>query len=261
MRRANRRRAITIAIFITVILAQFAWFSSVRDVVRQTAAAPIIALDTLGRKIGTFFSLLGSIDSLSAENARVNEENIRLSAEVARLKTLEAENEQLKKDLQFAQVRPDLRLIPVAIINYSPSGSFQAITVNKGQRDGIKLEQAVVSNGYLVGKIKKVSEQTSEVWLLSNRNLLTPVLLTQANTSGILKGGIRGLVVDTIPIDANVKVGETVVTSALEELYPAGIAVGRVEEIISLKEEIFVEARISSPINIRNLQTLFVVAQ
>jgi rod shape-determining protein MreC len=67
--------------------------------------------------------------------------------------------------------------------------------------------------------------------------------------------------VDTIPTDTKVAVGEQVVTSPLEGLYPAGLAVGTVNEIISRKEEVFITLRVSSPVNIGNLTTVFVVTK
>ncbi len=111
----------------------------------------------------------------------------------------------------------------------------------------------------MIGKIKNVSNTTAEIWLLSNRSLVTPVTLTGSQVTGLLKGGIRGLVVDNIPIDTKIEVGELVVTSSLEGLYPSGIAVGRIEEVISEQEEIFIEIRISSLVNVANVRTVFIV--
>lgn len=257
----QQRRIIVISLVLLIILAQFSFFKPIRDVTRKTLAWPISSIDSIGNSVNSFFSLIGSIGNLSKENAQLKDQNTQLQAQLSTLQTVNNENEQLKKDLLFKQSRSDLKLIPASIINYAPSASFQAVTINKGSNDGVKVEQAVVSSGFLLGKIKNVSASTAEVWLLTNRNILTPVLLTKSQTSGILKGGIRGLVVDTIPVDASVEVGDNVVTSALEGLYPAGIAVGRIEEIISAKEEIFLSARISSPLNVRNIQTVFLVTQ
>lgn len=259
MRRFRRRPTAIVVIVLVALLAQFTFFKPARDLARSVVAAPVIAFDNSVRKVKSFFSLIGSITDLSKENSELKQQNNELRSQLSSLATLRNENEMLRKDLDFSKTRTDLKLVPATILNYSPAGTFQALTLNKGSNDGIMLEQAVVSNGYLIGKIKKVSNATSEVWLLSNRNLLTPVLLTEGRTSGILKGGIRGLVVDTIPVDSAVKAGDLVVTSSMEGLYPAGIAVGTVEEIISTKEEIFVSARVASPINIRNILTVFVV--
>lgn len=259
MERRRHRLWNTIVIVALIVVAQFVIFQPVRDIGRKVIAAPVNIATAIGGKIKTTITLIGSIGQLSAENRKLEQENSQLLAELANKENVENENSQLKKDLKFSDDHPDLEILPATIINYSPVGTYQAVTIDKGAKDGIIEGQAVVSGGFLVGKIKSVSQLTSEVWLLSNRSLLTPVILTGSNVTGILKGGIRGLVVENIPIDTEIKKGELVVTSSLERLYPAGLAVGQVEEILSQEEEIFTRVRIATPINIANIRTLFVV--
>lgn len=259
MDRRRRRIWAGVVIVLVIFAAQFAFFQPVRDLTRKIISGPISVVSTVSTKVRDNIKLLRSIRELSGENNILKQQNTKQLAQIAELTNVKNENEQLRKDLNFSQSRPDLELIPAPIINYSPIGSYQAITVGKGSEDGILENQAVVSGGFLVGKIRNVSKHTSEVWLLSNRNLLTPVILTSSQVTGILKGGIRGLVVDNIPIDTEIEKGELVVTSALESLYPSGLAVGQIEEVISEKEEIFIEIRISSPVNIANIRTLFII--
>ncbi len=259
LRRLRQRSTYYIALVLLIIIAQFPLFKPVRDRARRLVSGPVALLNHSGSQLHTAIVLFGSINNLSRENAGLKAANSELRAIIADQQTIQNENNQLRKDLNFAQSRPDLKLLPATIINYSPVGLYQAITIDKGSRDGLKTNQVVVSSGHVIGKIKQVSGSTSEVWLLANRNLLTPVLLTGSQTTGILQGDIGGLVVTNIPIDAPVVVGEAVVTSALNNLYPAGIAVGVVEQILSRKEDIFQSARVASPININSLTTVFVV--
>lgn len=259
LRRLRQRSTYYIALLLIIIVAQFPIFRPVRDRARRLIYGPVALLNHSGSQIHTAVVLLGSIESLSRENAALRVKNNELSAQIADLQTIKNENKQLRQDLNFAQTQPTLKLQPATIINYSPIGLYQAITIDKGSQDGLKEGQVVVSSGYAVGKIRQVSDSTAEVWLLANRNLLTPVLLTGTQTTGILQGDIGGLVVTNIPIDVPVKAGEDVVTSALDNLYPAGIAVGQVEQILSHKEDIFQSVRVTSPININSLTTVFVV--
>ncbi|HSX42430.1 MAG TPA: rod shape-determining protein MreC [Candidatus Saccharimonadales bacterium] len=259
LRRLRQRSTYYIALILLILIAQFPLFHPVRDRARRLVAGPVALLNHSGSQLHTAIVLFGSINALSRENAALKAQNNQLQATVAGLQTIQNENSQLRKDLNFAQSRPDLKLLPAAIINYSPVGLYQAITIDKGSHDGLKVNEVVVSSGYVIGKVKQVSNSTSEIWLLANRNLLTPVLLTGSQTTGLLQGDIGGLVVTNIPIDARVTVGEPVVTSALGNLYPAGIAVGTVEQILSHKEDIFQSARVASPVNINSLTTVFVV--
>lgn len=257
----NRRNRtwLVVGVVILVVLAQFTFFNPARDFARRALAKPALVVSATAKKVKDSVALVFSIGDLAKENSALREQNIKLLAELASLTDVKNENLKLRDDLEFSNDRTDLDLLPASIINYSPSGSYQAVTIDKGGNDGLAENQAVVSGGFLVGKVKNVSATTAEVWLLTNRSLLTPVTLTGSQVTGILKGGIRGLVVDNIPIDTVIKPGELVVTSSLEQLYPPGLAVGQIEEVISEKEEIFIEIRISTPVNIANVRTVFVV--
>lgn len=255
----GRKTTIIVVILLVALLTRFTFFAPARDGLRTALGSPAGFLTNIGSRFSGAFKVLFAVQDLSRENSQLRSELIQREAEVAELSHARGENEQLKKDLQFQQSRPDLKLLPASIVNYSPSSLYQAVTINRGSQDGVKTGQAVVSHGFLVGKVNRVSEKTAEVWLLSNRNLITPVMLTDTQTVGLLKGSIRGLVVENIPLDTKVAKGSPVVTSSLEGVYPAGIALGHVEEIISAKEEIFLTLRIATPVNPSNLTSVFVV--
>ncbi|MEK7535261.1 MAG: rod shape-determining protein MreC [Patescibacteria group bacterium] len=257
--RWNLRIIILVIVVGLLIASQFRFFSPVRDLTRQAIGAPARMFDSLANRLSASVRIIFAINDLSKENASLKLENSTLEAELAKLKSVVNENETLRRDLNFKNSRSDLKLTPAEVLTFSPSGLYQAFTINRGARDGIKENQAVVSNGYLIGKIHNIADSTAEVWLITNRNLLTPVILTGSQTVGLLSGGIRGLVVENIPLDTKVTVGESVVTSSLEGIYPPGIAIGKVEEIISSKEEIFLTLRISTPTKFGDLTIVFVV--
>lgn len=259
MTRRKQRTLVIAGLLTLLMLAQFAFFAPARDVARRLIAKPVMLIAAMGQKITETISLIGSIRQLAADNSALREQTITQLSEIAELTNVKNENQQLRQDLNFSDLHPNLSLLPASIINYSPIGSYQSVTIDKGTRDGVKENQAVVSSGFLIGKVKNVGESTAEIWLLTNRNLATPVVLTGSQVTGILKGGIRGLVVDNIPVDTVVVPRELVVSSSLESLYPAGLAIGQIEEIISQKEEIFIQLRISSPVNITNIRTVFVI--
>lgn len=257
--RWNYRVIILIAVVLLLIASQFRFFSPIREVTRRVIGAPASLFDSLASRLSASARVLFAINDLSKENATLRLQNSTLEAEIAKLKSVQGENETLRQDLNFAHSRSDLKLTPAEVLTFSPSGTYQAFTINRGAKDGVQENQAVVSNGFLIGKIHRVSATTAEVWLVTNRNLLTPVILTGSQTVGLLSGGIRGLVVENIPLNTKVALGESVVTSSLEGIYPSGIAVGKVEEIISSKEEIFLTLRISTPTQFGSLTVVFVV--
>ncbi len=253
------RTAFVSAIIIIFLLTRFSFFAPVRDVIRVTISRPAALFVEIGSKFHNSFGVLFSVKNLAKENVDLRQQLTAAEARVAELSQAKGENEALKKELDFEKSHPALDLLSASVINYSPSSLYQAVTINRGSKDGVEIGQAVESSGFLIGKIHAISDHTAEIWLLSNRNLLTPVLLTDSQTVGLLKGSIRGLVVENIPLDTKVGKGSPIVTSSLEGQYPAGIAIGSVEEIISTKEEIFQTLRIITPINPSNLTTVYIV--
>jgi len=261
LRNWNYRTIIGISIVIFIVLLQINFFSPVRDRLRRVIVYPATVFDRISLKLSTTTRLIFSINDLAKENDQLRLQNSIIEAELAKLSEIKTENDTLRSDLNFQHLRTDLKLTPAEVITFSPSGQYQVFVINRGSRDGLEVNQAVVSNGFLIGKISKVDNSTAEVQLITNPNLLTPIILTGSQTIGILSGGIRGLVVENIPLDTSVSVGESVVTSALEGIYPSGIAIGKVEEIISKKEDIFISLRISSPVKFGNLSVIFVVTK
>ncbi len=258
MRQFRRRWGIVLAVVLLVILAQFSFFNPVRDLTRRFFAAPIHLVDNIYSSISGSAKIVISAKDLSKENSDLQNQVLNLQSQVAALATIKTENSQLRQDLNFSNTHPDLKLTPANVINFLAQNS---ITIDKGSNDGIKVGQAVVSQGFLVGRVGNLSNSTAEVYLLSNRNVLTPVQLTDSGTTGILSGGIKGLVIDNIPMDTKITEGTLVVTSNLEGLYPAGIAVGSVDQSISSKEDVFQSVRVSSPINNSSLSQVFVVSK
>lgn len=253
------KRLWLVAVIVAFILLQFPMFSPVRDAFRTAVSLPATAFNRVSTFISSNYSSLKNISTLSRENATLRESNAQLLADLAAREFVERENEQLRIDLGFSQSRTELKLKPATVLFYSPTGSTQAITIDIGEKDGVIVDQVAIVSGSLLGKVKKVSAQTSEVWPITNRSIVIPILLPNSQQTAILRGGIRGLMVENIPSDSQIQIGDKIVTSALEGQYPPGLLVGRVEEIIKNDAAVFYSARVSSQINFGAISNLYVI--
>jgi|GEM_PF-302269 len=250
-----------VVIVLIIIYGQTPWSNSPRDFIRRSISYPARYLSSTTGYLGDLWRVVRSINRLAKENNALTQENSHLRGELANLQSAKTENDQLRQDLHFQSSRSDLTLLPANVLGFSPSSSFQNFIINLGEADGISEGQAVLFSGYLIGKVKTVSAHTADVWLITNRNLLVPVVLSNSGVVGIMRGGIRGLIVDNIPLDIKVEANEPVVTSSLEGLYPAGVPIGQVKEVVSGQEEIFLTLRVSSPIKVGSMTTVFVIKQ
>lgn len=205
-----------------------------------------------------FFQNLSHLSSLGKENQNLIKENLELQSQLAILKEAQHENEILKKELGFANTENKYKLIPANIIGRSITGYLRTIIIDRGSKDGIKSGQAVVSQGYLVGTVKEVFDNSSEITLITNYNSLVPVILQDSRATGLLRGGIKGLTIEEIPLNISIKEGEQVVTSGLGGEIPSGILIGKAGQVVSREGEIFQKATISSPVQIYYLEFVFV---
>jgi len=95
--------------------------------------------------------------------------------------------------------------------------------------------------------------------LITDYNSLVPVILQDSRATGLLRGGLGGLVIEDIPLNIPIKAGEEVVTSGLGGTMPSGILVGKTNKIVSKEGDIFQKITLETPINIYYLEFVFVV--
>ena len=249
--------------FIVALVIIGMFFSSelvpIKDFFSQIASPIARPLVSFSNSIRGFFGDLGSIRSLSKQNTALEKENDQLKAQVAELSDIKHENEVLKKQLGFVETQKDKELVPAKVIGYSPTGFFQTLKIDKGSKDGVQKGKAVISEGFLIGTIKELGNDYSEVSLITNNRSLVPVVLNQSRGTGLLRGGLKGLVIEDIPLDNKIINGESVVTSGLGGDLPSGIIVGEVKEIISSESEIFQRASIKTPVEFGRLEMVFVI--
>ena len=221
---------------------------------------PVARFFTLcGIKTGNFFHTIGKIKDIAKENVDLKRKNLELEAKLTGFKEVEHENEILKKELGFSKGQKKYELIPAQVTARSPSGFLQSLKIDKGQRDGVKKGKPVLSQGFMIGKISQVYSESAEVLLITNSNSLVPVLLQNSRGTGLLKGGLGGLVVEDIALDTQIEIGEEVLTSGAGEEFPAGLPLGNIEKIISTKSEIFQKVSVKSPIELGKLEIVFVM--
>ena len=257
--RQYRALIIIIAIIIIgMILDPFGWLQPFKDVVYRVSQPVTISLQRLSHNTGNFFTVLSSFRNLSLENEQLRAKNLELQAANTSLKEIEHENTLLKEELNFMQTS-QLQLISALIIAKSPSGFVDTVILNRGTQDGVKINQAVVSHGFLIGQVKRVTVHTCEVLLITSNSSKIPALMQQSRGTGLLHGGLSGLHLEDIQLDITIQPGETVISSSLGKLLPQGIPIGTVKEVISSESDMSQAAAVTSPISFSSLEIVFIV--
>lgn len=203
------------------------------------------------------FVVLGNIKNLVSQNKRLNDENQQLSAQIASLKDSAHFCTQTQAEISATSAIAQ-NLVVGKIIGRTPNDFNQTIIVDKGGRDGIKTGAAVVSNGYLIGQVRKVDPSASEVYLITNHNSLIPAVLESSRELGLVQGGLEGLTMIDIPSATKILPNEKVLTSNTGGIVSGGILIGEVVQD-RVSKGLFQSVKISSPVVISKIEVVSIV--
>jgi rod shape-determining protein MreC len=146
------------------------------------------------------------------------------------LQELKVQNQQLKQLAGYSAAVPTKGILAPILLR-SADNWWQQVAIGRGSADGIAIDHIVVGIGGVVGRVVSVSPHTSRVLLVSDPNSRMGVLISRTRNMGILQGTRTNQAVlqffDKRPL---VKKGDVVSTSAVSQLFPTGLAVGRVIE-------------------------------
>jgi rod shape-determining protein MreC len=168
----------------------------------------------------------------------VRQQNKELQQQLARVRIEEAaiaEDAQQGRRLQaMLGFREHYVGSTVAAEVIGASGSEQSyvLTIDKGSRDGLRPDMAVITQDGVVGKLRDVFPTTSQVLELNDQSSGAGVVLASTRIRAILRGTLTGRVqIGNLTADSRIKPGEPVLTSGGDQVYPRGLPVGVVESI------------------------------
>jgi rod shape-determining protein MreC len=171
-------------------------------------------------------------EALRAENTRLVTRNRELELRSMRYEALAHENDQLR-GLQEALPPVAERWIVAEIVDIQLNSLRQRVLVNRGTRNGLFKGQAVMDDKGLLGQTTHVGPFSAEVILITDPEHAVPVQIdrTGLRTIAVGTGDTASLALPYLPANADVKVGDVLMTSGLGGVFPAGYPVGRVVEV------------------------------
>ena len=199
----------------------------------ETALYPLMAFADSPHKISRIVSSqFKSHSELVEENERLAAENFLQRADILRLKSLEIENEAMRRMLSSPSRETSKRLF-AEIVDVDSNPYLHRVVINRGTRSGVYVGMPVISDSGLVGQVISVSYSFSRVLLLSDPNCSVPVVNYRNQIRAIAAGtGAHDeLLINNVPRSADIKEGDLLLTSGLGGVYPEGYPVARVTEI------------------------------
>ncbi len=176
-----------------------------------------------------YVGLIGRASEADALRERVE----YLERRVMTIEEASRENARLRQLLHL-QSRIETPSIPAQTIGRDTAHGYEAFTVNRGSLDGVAIDSAVLSpTGVVVGRIVHVTPWTSTVQLITNPQSAVGAKVVRTSAHGVIHGaGGATLELDYVTSLADVEVGDIVVTSGDDAIYPPGLEIGRVIRVL-----------------------------
>jgi len=190
--------------------------------------------------------------NLEYQNKILTEENRKLR--------LFLYNTNKKKVDQFEKVNFDVTSVSVIKNSYSYSNNF--ITIDSGKKDSIDIDNGVISSNGVVGIIDKTTYNYSRFISILNTNFLLNAKFKNSNYFGILSWdgiNINKVQLKDVPKQAEVSIGDTIVTGGNSLIFPKGIPVGYVDSYKLDNSENYLELEIKLATDMTNIEKLYVL--
>lgn len=259
----KQKRGLIVFFLITSLVALFVFdnfFNLALGNRIGTVLRPIgIVFEDIGSNISGFFRGFVNIGNLQKENTELKDKLNQALVEVAKLSDAQKENLALKRDLGFKNDN-GFELVAAKVVFFDPSNIRDTITINVGSRDGIKNNNVVISEGFLVGRVIDVKETSAKIKLISDPDSAVPSTVISSNITGITKGKIgNGLELEQVPQSEKVNQADKVVTSGLGGEYPKGLIIGKIEEVQKISGSIFQQIIVKPIIDLTKLERVMVI--
>jgi rod shape-determining protein MreC len=169
--------------------------------------------------------------------------------------------ERLQKLLSTQDALPH-KLISAEVVGQDPSDWFKAIIINRGSDDGIEKGMPVIAPEGIVGQVVTASYDYSKVMLMVDRSSAIDALVQRNRTRGIVAGETdEACHFKYVVRKAEVRVGDTVVSSGLDGVFPKGLRIGAIKAISKDEPGIFQDVRVEPFVDFKRLEEVLVVLQ
>ncbi|MCX5703484.1 MAG: rod shape-determining protein MreC [Candidatus Omnitrophica bacterium] len=195
-------------------------------------------------------------------------QNERLKKEIDLLKNklnardeIDLENQRLENLLYFKQKSP-FKLTAARVIGRSSDSWSSSIIIDKGSYNGIRSGMSAITYLGLAGRVIESQEHTSKILLISDPNLGVSAMVQRSRQEGLISGTLGSyLIMRYLPEEPDIKIGDVVITSGLNETYPKGLLIGAVVDIGKEFSGLSRYAIIKPAVELSSIEEVLVIVQ
>ena len=193
--------------------------------------------DAVGRAIDGYTDYFTEADRLKRENEELRRQIDEMLDEVQSAQAVRSENDELRQMLEVKAEHLDYKFEPADVVGREDGNYMTVFTLGKGKNNGIERDMPIISgNSGLIGRITDAGGTWAKACSLIEMNSSVGAYVERSRASGIVVGdyelSLKGLCkLSYLQSDADVKVGDRVMTSGVGSVYPRGLIIGTVTEV------------------------------
>ncbi len=233
--------------------------SGIESQARNLLAPLVSAVQGAVRPVSDVVFHAGQVRELSEENATLRLEVERLNAELGSFREQRTAVDAAAALLGASTLASD-DLLAAHVLLRDPAPGQHTLLVARGSDEGVASGQPVLgAGGTLVGVVTTVEDSRSWVRLLSDRDSSVAIVVQSSRVPAALEGGGTALSLQFVPREANVVVGDVVVTSALGGRLPPGLLAGRVALVESQPQDLHARITVEPLSDLQRLEQVLIV--
>lgn len=202
-----------------------------------------------------YINLIG----IKKENSSLKNQNAELKAQLTSLTELKLENERLNSLFAFKQ-KSKMELLGAKVVGRDLAPDHATVLIDRGSADGLKAGQAVITIEGSVGHIFRTTNGTAQVMLLTDRYSVVDGIVQRSRARGIVEGKSS----DSCSLrytnkSEDVQVGDLIVTSGLDNIFPKGLPVAIVDNVEKKPYSVNLEVSLRPVVDPNKLEEVFII--
>lgn len=241
-------------------------FAGVKATVGNIVTPMQKGINSVGRYISDKMDLLSSKESLLAENEELRKKLNDLSYDNKILARENSELESYRELYKLDKVYPDYPKVAARVISRDGNNWFHVFTIDKGKKDGIKVDMNVIAGNGLVGIVSEVGESYAKVRAIIDDKSNVSSMFQKTGETCIVKGNMESIYngyidIEMISNSAKISQGDEVVTSHVSDKFLQGLSVGYVKDVVSDKSAQTKTAHLIPAVDFDQLENVLVITQ
>lgn len=260
-----KKKFLILAVFILFVFALLT-YQSTKDEKNSISDLPLHPLKSLeqgisilGKSIKSFFKSYILIVGKEEENRRLVEQIKKIEHEKNEYLEAKYENKRLRALLELKSERVEY-ITTAEVFARDPTNWFQLLWINKGSVDNISRDMIAVTPSGIVGRVLRVLKNRASIILITDINSSVAARIQSSRIEGILEGsGDNKCYLKYVPHEADVKIGAKIITSGLDGMFPPGLQIGYVADVIKKSGELFQVIEVATAENLKAIEEVSIL--